>query len=99
VANSEPTIYGPSSVAGLSYAPSAIGQLGEPCAETPVALAAAPPYPGVVSAVESHGMNSNNLTKAQAKKMHAALLPTLRYLNRLHEQLDARGPLTPPRRI
>jgi hypothetical protein len=29
----------------------------------------------------STAMNSNNLTKEQAKKMHAALLPTLRYLN------------------
>ncbi len=35
-------------------------------------------------------MNSNQLTKAQAKKMHTALLPTLRYLNRLTERLNVR---------
>jgi hypothetical protein len=35
-------------------------------------------------------MNSNNLSKAQAKRMHAAIVPTLRYLNRLYERLNAR---------
>jgi hypothetical protein len=33
-------------------------------------------------------MTSNQLTKAQAKQMHAALLPTLCYLNRLCERLN-----------
>jgi hypothetical protein len=36
-------------------------------------------------------MNSNNLSKAQATKMHAALVPALRYLNRLYERLNARS--------
>ena len=36
-------------------------------------------------------MNSNDLSKAQAKQMHAALVPTQRYLNRLYERLNARG--------
>lgn len=36
-------------------------------------------------------MNSNNLSKAQAKKMHAALVPPLRYLNRLADRLNARS--------
>lgn len=36
-------------------------------------------------------MNSHNLSKAQAKKMHAALLPALRYLNRLADRLNARS--------
>jgi hypothetical protein len=35
-------------------------------------------------------MNSNNLTKEQAKKMHAAMVPTLRYLNRLCARLNER---------
>jgi hypothetical protein len=35
-------------------------------------------------------MNSNNLSRAQAKTMHAALVPTVRYLNRLTERLNAR---------
>ena len=36
-------------------------------------------------------MNSNDLSKAQARKMHGALVPTLRYLNRLYERLNARS--------
>jgi hypothetical protein len=36
-------------------------------------------------------MNSNDISKAQAKKMHAALVPALRYLNRLMERLNARS--------
>jgi hypothetical protein len=36
-------------------------------------------------------MNSNSLSKAQARQMHAALAPTLRYLNRLNERLNARS--------
>jgi hypothetical protein len=36
-------------------------------------------------------MNSNQITKAQANKMHTALAPTLRYLNRLYERLNARS--------
>ena len=35
-------------------------------------------------------MNSNDLSKAQARKMHAAPVPALRYLNRLYERLNAR---------
>jgi hypothetical protein len=35
-------------------------------------------------------MNSNDISKAQAKKMHEALVPPLRYLNRLNERLNAR---------
>jgi hypothetical protein len=35
-------------------------------------------------------MTTNQLTKEQAKKMHAALLPTLRYVNRLCERLNVR---------
>ncbi len=36
-------------------------------------------------------MNSNDPSKAQAKQMYAALVPTLRYLNRLIERLKARN--------
>jgi hypothetical protein len=36
-------------------------------------------------------MNSNHLSREQARKMHAALVPTLRYLNRLYERLNARS--------
>jgi hypothetical protein len=35
-------------------------------------------------------MTSNQLTKEQAKKMYAAMVPTLRYLNRLCERLNER---------
>jgi hypothetical protein len=34
-------------------------------------------------------MNSNQLLKEQGRTMHAALVPTLRYLNRLNERLNA----------
>jgi hypothetical protein len=34
-------------------------------------------------------MSSNQLSREQARKMHAALVPTLRYLNRLYERLNA----------
>ena len=33
-------------------------------------------------------MNSNDLTQTQAKKMHAALAPTLTYLSRLTRRLN-----------
>jgi hypothetical protein len=36
-------------------------------------------------------MNSNNLSREQARQVHAALVPTLRYLNRLTERLNARS--------
>jgi hypothetical protein len=36
-------------------------------------------------------MNSNQLSKAQARQMHSAMLPTVRYLNRLLDRLNARG--------
>jgi hypothetical protein len=36
-------------------------------------------------------MNSNQLSKEQGRTMHAALVPTLRYLNRLYERLNARS--------
>jgi hypothetical protein len=36
-------------------------------------------------------MNSNDLSKVQAKKMHTALVPALRYRTRLAERLDARS--------
>jgi hypothetical protein len=50
------------------------------------------PYPGIVPAVEvTTAMNSNNLSREQARTMHAALVPTLRYLNRLGERLNAKS--------
>ena|SRR5579859_3854374 len=46
----------------------------------------------MVPAVEiPTAMNGNNVTKEQAKKMHAALMPALRHINRLMERLNARG--------
>jgi hypothetical protein len=36
-------------------------------------------------------MNSIQLSREQAKTMHAALVSTLRYLNRLYERLNARS--------
>jgi hypothetical protein len=36
-------------------------------------------------------MNSNHLSKSQAKNVHEVLAPTVRYLNRLLERLNARG--------
>ena len=36
-------------------------------------------------------MNSNDLSKAQARKLHTALVPPLRYLNRLADRLNARS--------
>jgi hypothetical protein len=36
-------------------------------------------------------MNSNQLSKQHARTMHAALVPTLRYVNRLCERLNARS--------
>jgi hypothetical protein len=65
---------------------------------SPVAIAAALPYSGMVPAVGiTTAMNSYDVSKAQAKQMHAALAPTLRYLNRLAERLNARS--FPPDRL
>jgi hypothetical protein len=36
-------------------------------------------------------MNSDNLSTEHARKMHAALVPTLGYVNRLCERLNARS--------
>jgi hypothetical protein len=57
-----------------------------------VAIADQSTYRGLVPAVEiTTAMNSNQLSREQAKTMHAALVPTLRYLNRLTERLNARS--------
>jgi hypothetical protein len=64
-----------------------------------VAIVAALAYPGMLPAVEiTTAMNSNQLSKAQAKHMHTALAPALRYLNRLYERLNARS-FTPEDRL
>jgi hypothetical protein len=36
-------------------------------------------------------MNTNQISKEQARHLHAALVPTLRYVNLLHERLNARS--------
>jgi hypothetical protein len=57
-----------------------------------VADAAVSAYFGTVPAVEiTKAMNSNHISKAQARHVHAALAPTLCYLSRLYERLNARG--------